>query len=67
MGGIIDPEQMSDHDLLIVIATKLDAYMATSNDHDRRLRSLERWMWSIPPTLLMAIAAVVAAVVQGHV
>lgn len=26
-----------------------------SSDHDNRIRTLERWMWSIPPTLIIGL------------
>lgn len=30
-----------------------------SSDHDNRIRTLERWMWSIPPTLIIGLIGLV--------
>lgn len=37
--------QASDHDLLIRIEAKLDAWRDTQKDHESRLRRLERALW----------------------
>lgn len=33
--------ELTDHDLLITIATKIDTFMGSIRDHERRLRRLE--------------------------
>lgn len=35
------------------------------DDHEHRLRSIEKWMYAVPPTLLIAIASVVASIMKG--
>lgn len=35
------------------------------DDHESRLRSIERWMYAVPPTLLIAVASVVASILKG--
>jgi len=41
----MNPSNMSDHDLLISMNTKLDTMLATVADHETRMRRLERWFW----------------------
>lgn len=36
-----------------------------TGDHETRLRRIERWVYAVPPTLLLSIASVVAAYFQG--
>lgn len=44
---------------------RLDARLDTVfSDYETRLRRVERWTYAIPPTLLTAVAAVIAAVVE---
>jgi hypothetical protein len=38
-------ESASDHDLLIRIEAKLDAWRDTQTDHEGRLRRLEKLVW----------------------
>lgn len=38
---------------------KLDA---VAGDHEDRLRKVERWVYAVPPTLILALASIVAAV-----
>lgn len=33
-------------------------------DHEERIRSLEKWAYAIPPTFLLAVAAVISAFVK---
>lgn len=44
------------------IESKLDRAI---DDHERRLRSVERWMYALPPTLIMAAASLVVALFKG--
>ena len=34
-------------------------------DHEARLRRVERWVYGIPPSILIAAAAVVVALLHG--
>lgn len=36
-----------------------------TDDHETRLRKVERWVYAIPPTLLLAGASIIAAIVRG--
>jgi hypothetical protein len=42
-----------------VIERKLDKVV---DDHERRLRKLEAWMYAVPASLLAAVSAVIVAV-----
>lgn len=44
------------------IESKLDRAM---DDHERRLRSVERWMYALPPTLILALASMGVALFGG--
>lgn len=35
------------------------------DDHETRLRSVEKWMYAVPPTLLIAAGSVVASILKG--
>lgn len=32
------------------------------DDHEVRLRKVERWVYAVPPTLLLAAASIIAAI-----
>jgi hypothetical protein len=32
------------------------------DDHEGRIRKVERWMYAVPPTIVLAVASVIAAV-----
>lgn len=53
---------------LVRIETKLDVLIGQhteiSGDHEKRLRSLERWRYAMPTSLLLAIASTAVAVVS---
>lgn len=34
-------------------------------DHENRIRSLEKWRYALPPTLALAIASLIAALIGG--
>lgn len=40
---------------------KLDA---VTGDHEKRLRNVERWTYALPPTVVVAIASVVAQLLR---
>jgi hypothetical protein len=46
------------------LASELRESRRTDDDHERRIRVLERWMWGLPVSILTAIAAVVTALVR---
>ena len=35
------------------------------HDHEVRLRRVERWVYGIPPTIIVAAAGVIIAIVRG--
>ena len=35
------------------------------DDHELRLRRVERWVYALPPTLVLAIASAVLAVIKS--
>ena len=37
--------QLSDHDLLVEIHSDVKNMSKTVGNHERRIRTLERWMW----------------------
>lgn len=44
------------------IEAKLDKAI---DDHERRLRQVERWVYGLPPTFLLAVASLIVAYVKG--
>lgn len=34
-------------------------------DHEIRLRRVERWVYGIPPTIIVAVSAVIVAIIRG--
>jgi len=34
-------------------------------DHEARLRRVERWVYAVPPTILVSAAAVITAIIRG--
>lgn len=53
---------MSDHDLLVVIKTKVETFIGGQLDHETRIRRLERIIW-----LAMGFAAAGGGVFGGFV
>lgn len=47
---------------LVRIESKLDRAI---DDHEKRLRSVERWMYALPPTLILAVASMLVALFGG--
>lgn len=47
-------------------AARLALIPDTTIDHEDRIRGLERWKYTIPPTMLIAVASVVTAVLTNH-
>jgi len=37
----------------------------TDDDHEKRLRVVERWMWGLPVAFLTAVSGVVIALMKG--
>lgn len=54
-----DPTLGELYRLLQGIESRLDRVL---DDHETRLRKLERWQYAMPPTFLLAAASVVAAI-----
>lgn len=52
-----------------VVLSRLDAIDKrldkVLDDHEIRLRKVEHWIYAVPPTLVLAVASVVAAVLKG--
>jgi len=44
------------------VESKLDRAI---DDHEMRLRRAERWIYALPPTLLLAAGSVVAQLIRG--
>lgn len=45
------------------IETKLDSIVQwLVNDHESRIRKLEKWRWSLPPALILAVASIAISV-----
>lgn len=44
------------------IEAKLDKAI---DDHERRLRQVERWVYGLPPTFVLAVASLIIAYVRG--
>ena len=46
--------------------TRLEARLdKVLDDHEQRLRRVERWVYAVPPTLLLAAASVLGALMRG--
>jgi hypothetical protein len=43
--------------------TKLDRL---TSDHETRLRKVERWIYAVPPTLLIAASSVIAQILASQ-
>lgn len=54
---------------LAEVVRKLDAIhddiKDALRDHEQRLRSVERWVYAIPPTLILAGGSIIAAVIKS--
>jgi hypothetical protein len=49
---------------LVRIETKLDLYIINNiQDHETRVRQLERWKYAIPASMLTAVASAVTTIV----
>lgn len=47
------------------LAARVDSSKGTVEDHESRIRDLERWKYAIPVTLLATIAMVVAEIIRA--
>ncbi|GAA0955328.1 hypothetical protein GCM10009560_79180 [Nonomuraea longicatena] len=43
------------------LTSELKESRKTDEDHERRLRVVERWMWGLPVSIIAAVAAVIKA------
>lgn len=54
---------------LAEIGRKLDGLDAKVSkmldDHEQRLRKVERWIYSVPPTLVLAMGSIIAAILKA--
>lgn len=42
---------------------RIEARLDTvTGDHEARLRKVERWVYAVPPTLILAMASIIAAI-----
>ena len=64
----------NDRDLILRVESKVERLMdkvdsvrETQSDHERRLRSVERWKYSIPIGMVLAIGTIIGAVLKGAV
>ncbi len=46
---------------LVRIEQRLDKL---GDDHETRLRRVEKWVYAVPPTLILAAASVIAAITK---
>ena len=46
------------------LSTQFDYVTKANEDHEQRLRSVERWKLSIPISVLLAIATIVGATIK---
>lgn len=45
---------------------RIEARLDTvTGDHEARLRKVERWVYAVPPTLILAGGSVLAAIFKG--
>lgn len=60
---------MDEQPTLAEIGRKLDSLDSKLSkildDHEIRLRKVERWVYSVPPTLLLAMASIIAAIFKA--
>lgn len=42
------------------------ALAKVTDDHEARLRKVERWVYAVPPTIVLAVASVVATVMTAQ-
>lgn len=60
---------MSDDVTLGVVVERLDQINRRLDrvleDHEDRLRRVERWIYAVPPTLLLAASSIFAAITRG--
>lgn len=63
------PEESSESIVLAVMVNRLDAIERkldhSLSDHERRLRSVERWVYALPGATILAIGALVIEVVRN--
>lgn len=57
-----DGNGFTNKEILIRLEEKVDKIL---DDHEKRIRLLERFKWSLPASVLTALIAVVVAIVQS--
>jgi hypothetical protein len=51
--------------LLVRIDTKLDLALRQQEDHEGRIRSLERWRYTLPTSAVLSVASIITAVLTA--
>lgn len=62
-------QAMSDHDLLVVIKTKVESFIGGQLDHETRIRRLERIIWIAMGAAAAgggAFGGLVSSMLNGH-
>lgn len=59
------PESTETALLLVRIDTKLDIALRQQEDHEGRLRALERWRYALPTSAVLAVASAITAVLSA--
>lgn len=49
-----------------VILVKLEYIEKQSDDHEMRMRSVEKWKWALPVTILVTVATIIGGWIGGH-
>jgi|HubBroStandDraft_1064217.scaffolds.fasta_scaffold24522_3 hypothetical protein len=57
-----EPTNIEIYALLIEVKTKLESVIAQMPDHESRIRSLERWRWQLPTSIITAVGSALVAI-----
>lgn len=60
-------EESAYHDLKLTlkgIEVKLDNFLVVQADHENRIRSLEKYVWAIPVSIVTALVTSVIAILK---
>jgi hypothetical protein len=61
-----DPgEPVSTGELQRTLARIEAGQVRVVEDHEARLRRVERWMYTVPPTIVVSATAIIIAIVRG--
>lgn len=59
---VVMDEEVSSAEIVRTLRRIEGRLDTVTGDHEQRLRKVERWVYAVPPTLLLAVASVIAAV-----